>query len=862
MGCGAIDALTTKTFFFCLDFFLRFCFCGNARGAGDGTRDKFKSERTETRRDEFGRDVPVSPPSAASGRNRSRSPPRNRSRSPPTRHRSRSPAPLQRSRGEEWGTEFAGGSRSMPPPRGMDPGRAALLGLGPPPFVYGHPSQPVPPHYVLQQHPAYNVMMPYGDPSRASGPPPPPSSSSSDRPRYGGGGGGGISSNSSGSAHSESRSRSSGSSTSSSSSSRAGGSYRGRGGGGGSGAADARPTRPHWTELPTLRSFRQFVLTQEGGIDNDEAQRRYDVYKGEFTERINKQFFETHKDDEWFLNKYHPEHRGARRAELASRSRLAALQFGERLRGGTLRWRLDADHADNAVFAPFLEHDNAQVRSHSELLLTAAAADARAAALAAADAGGEALDDAAAKRALDAAGAAYSRDMERRTVYVKALPSATTRGVLDATFRAVGEVERLALSEPSIERMNRRAWVTYATFEAAQRAAEELSGATLVLANGQITRLSLQLLSPHRVRVRVVPPALSLPDRIAHDAAVARRLVEKLDREKRLWPPTAADAEDDDGRDGDASGDDGGAVGGKRALVPSKRQALERHPLLSDAAFEKRPVEEQLDLLVAYLRRVHFYCYYTAAEFDSDIDLERARGPIHLRFGSKRALEVVQQRAAATAAVAAAAAAATAADGAAPEITAPTLPGVPEADVKWMKSLDERNEARLAYADLADASTAAALLKQQLVELVENNSEPVDDLGKHQCKVCPNKVFKEKVFVEKHIFNKHQDMVDQVRLAAFIEQSRLNFLADPMRLRPEERGVEETGAGSGVGSGGSAAQSGTRGGRFATNNRLGPRQPLPPPPGAKFDPRARNAPRVYTDLDQPAKTTQIDYGFD
>jgi hypothetical protein len=633
-----------------------------------------------------------------------------------------------------------------------------------------------------------------------------------------------------------------------------------------SSSSSARAGKPSWLDLPALRSYRQFLQTQENGLDGEEAQRRYEVYKTEYTDRITKQFYDTHKDDEWFRDKYDPERIVVRRNELAARSRLAALTFGEQLLRGSLHWRLDADHPDNVAFAPFLEHDNASVRTPGELQLTSAAADARAAALAAADLGGadSAVDDDASKRALEAAGAAVSRDMERRTVHVKGLPPSTTRAALDSVFRAIDGLERVHLSDPSLERMTRRAWITYSTVHAAQRAATQLGNHPLALPDGAATRLSLQLLTPHRVRVRVVPPALSLPERQERDVGVSRRLVELLDREKGLWPPQAA-AESDSAaaatEAGAADGDEGAAVGTKRPLAQPKRVPLDSHPLFSAVSFDARPVDEKLDLLVTYLRRVHNFCFYTGNEFDSEFDLERVRGPIHLRYGTKRAAELVQQQATAAASAASAASGeAAAGDGstAATTTTATTIPGVPEADVKWMTSLDERLQQRLSVSESPDATTAATLIKRMLEEFVEMNSEMLDDSGKHQCRVCPNKVFKEKKYVEKHLFNKHQDLVDQVRLAALIEQTRLNYVADPQRLRPEERGVED-------GNNSSSSTAANGGGRNDNNRsfhaRLGPRQPMPMPTNVRADPRAR-AVRQYTDLDTPAKGAQIDYGFD
>jgi hypothetical protein len=299
--------------------------------------------------------------------------------------------------------------------------------------------------------------------------------------------------------------------------------------------------------------------------------------------------------------------------------------------------------------------------------------------------------------------------MERRTVHVKGLPPSTTRAALDGVFRAVDGLERVHVSEPSLERMTRRAWVTYSTVHAAQRAASQLGNHPLALPDGAAARLSLQLLTPHRVRVRVVPPALSLPERQGRDFEVAQRLAQLLDREKGLWPPQTA-AETDGAaatttattatEGGAGEGDENAAVGSKRALTQPKRVPLDSHPLFSDASFDARPLDEKLDLLVTYLRRVHNFCFYTANEFESEFDLERVRGPIHLRYGTKRASELVQQQAATAAA---ASSDATAGDGAtaATTTTTSTIPGVPEADIKWMSTLDERLQQRLSVSRVA-----------------------------------------------------------------------------------------------------------------------------------------------------------------
>ena len=74
------------------------------------------------------------------------------------------------------------------------------------------------------------------------------------------------------------------------------------------------------------------------------------------------------------------------------------------------------------------------------------------------------VDEPAELAALATAQSFLSRDVERRTVFVTAIPLRVARKVLSAALSSVGGLERLELSEPDINRrMVRCAWATYAT---------------------------------------------------------------------------------------------------------------------------------------------------------------------------------------------------------------------------------------------------------------------------------------------------------------------------------------------------------------------------------------------------------------
>merc|ERR1712037_805592 len=67
---------------------------------------------------------------------------------------------------------------------------------------------------------------------------------------------------------------------------------------------------------PAMMSFKAFLQTQDDQISDEEAIRKYAEYKLEFKRQQLNQFFVTHKEEEWFRQKYHPEDSVKRKAEL------------------------------------------------------------------------------------------------------------------------------------------------------------------------------------------------------------------------------------------------------------------------------------------------------------------------------------------------------------------------------------------------------------------------------------------------------------------------------------------------------------------------------------------------------------------
>jgi len=67
---------------------------------------------------------------------------------------------------------------------------------------------------------------------------------------------------------------------------------------------------------PAMMSFKAFLQTQDDQISDEDAIKKYAEYKLEFKRQQLNEFFVTHKDEEWFKQKYHPDDSVKRKDEL------------------------------------------------------------------------------------------------------------------------------------------------------------------------------------------------------------------------------------------------------------------------------------------------------------------------------------------------------------------------------------------------------------------------------------------------------------------------------------------------------------------------------------------------------------------
>merc|ERR1719158_72370 len=84
-------------------------------------------------------------------------------------------------------------------------------------------------------------------------------------------------------------------------------------------------------------SFKAFLQTQDDQISDEEAIRKYGEYKLEFKRQQLNEFFVTHKEEEWFKQKYHPDDSLKRKEELRDFLRKRVEVFQEFLDTGKVK---------------------------------------------------------------------------------------------------------------------------------------------------------------------------------------------------------------------------------------------------------------------------------------------------------------------------------------------------------------------------------------------------------------------------------------------------------------------------------------------------------------------------------------------
>ena len=99
-----------------------------------------------------------------------------------------------------------------------------------------------------------------------------------------------------------------------------------------------------------MMSFKSFLQTQDDQISDEEAIKKYGEYKLEFKRQQLNEFFVTHKEEEWFKQKYHPDESVKRKEELRDFLKKRVEVFQEFLQQGKIEdLQMDCDAQDSLI---------------------------------------------------------------------------------------------------------------------------------------------------------------------------------------------------------------------------------------------------------------------------------------------------------------------------------------------------------------------------------------------------------------------------------------------------------------------------------------------------------------------------------
>jgi len=293
------------------------------------------------------------------------------------------------------------------------------------------------------------------------------------------------------------------------------------------------------------------------------------------------------------------------------------------------------------------------------------------------------------------------------SVYIQGIPLDTKRTTLLAIFKKRDGFQKLVLCDPGHHgQVTRFGWANFASKEDVTKTLVEVDNGGL---NGtKVNNFFLNLWPKARFKPRFTRvPTWSLhPTRMEQDLMKSLSVVKKLDKEK----------------------------------------GVKKNPVLDTLLANQPSNLRKLNLVLAYLRRVHFTCYYSGETGLTEEQMITMAGPCWERV-----------------------------DLPAEEDWDTYKPS--DQDYRWAEELDEKIDALLVS---KPPETLKAWLDRQKTKIFKDNTIKVAD-EKFRCALC-RKLFRGPNFVHKHLVNKHEPVVKKYIQAERDKHYFENYSHDPNKL--------------------------------------------------------------------------------
>ncbi|KAJ2687856.1 hypothetical protein IWW39_002610 [Coemansia spiralis] len=450
-------------------------------------------------------------------------------------------------------------------------------------------------------------------------------------------------------------------------------------------------------QVVPFKYFAEWLKSQDNGrrLDQDEVKERYEDYRREALQRLYTQFFSAHKEEDWFTERFDPERRKVYMQNLAEHKAARLRDFMSDLQAGKL---------DKLTYTATTE----QVMQH-EIHRRDQSGYGRMGV-------GEDDEDLAISH----------------TLFIRTVPPSVSRETLESHLKDLPGYKYLALSEPRQDKQYHRfGWARFENGTDMDKTLESLGNVNIDQFQFHFSRHT----NSAAAAMRLAPDVASSDERIRHDLKLVREAVQSLD--ERTDPATfnsfaalqekakqlSAAARERASANGVSNGisEDGEDT----HMVDAEKKYEEEGAVGSsdEPSGDIESARRELDLMLEYLRRVHYYCYYCGHTADNSEDFSRRCAKVHLRRGL-------------------------------PSSRSPMPSG------NWIRNLDNRNDV------IIHPLEAERLFKEGGKSLERETDKELDnhikclDEGRFRCLLC-TKLFKGDAFVRKHIRNKHPEAVPE-----------------------------------------------------------------------------------------------------
>ena len=319
-------------------------------------------------------------------------------------------------------------------------------------------------------------------------------------------------------------------------------------------------------------SFELFQKLISEKLSSKRLRNLYEQYEIEYMKNIKNEFFQEHKYDEWFKEKFHPFYIPEIKKYLIEQCQRLYIKFQNELKEieNKIKLELIFDDLKN-INIEFYEYSNDENKKNfTEKSMK--------------DFSNTNINNNINKNFSNTPYYAFEKEKRRLNFFLLS-KNITRNEILDFTKETNG-FEFISLSYPIRDKdFSRFCFLYYDNEENTKNALEKIN--KMINENENLKKIYPKITEESKIKIRVTPPLFD--NRIEEDLNYSKQIIEIFDKEFNI----------------------------------------ENNSIFINE--NNRSKENQLDIQILYLRRVHGFCYYCIKKFDDEGNLSYYCDDIHLR---------------------------------------------------------------------------------------------------------------------------------------------------------------------------------------------------------------------------------------